>query len=102
MLEGSLRSRTLHILPHTIGEGIEIGQALLKDGINLRIVDACVLVDEEIAKARHVQKRRQHAVGYDVRLDKNAKDVLVVSRIAQPLQRDDASPNIQTDLDSDL
>lgn len=70
--------------------------------MNNRIVNARVIVDDEVAEAGHVKQDRRELSGNDSGIMQDSKDRLVVVRNRQFLDGDDAPSNIEADLDAHL
>ena len=81
---------------------IEITQTLLQDGVHNPIVDARVVVDDQVPEPGHPDEIRQQLRGNDVFLAQHDEDVLVIVRCAKTLLGDDVLPDIETGLHSQL
>jgi hypothetical protein len=66
------------------------------------VVDFNVFVNEHVAEPGHIPEIRQRFGGYYPVINQDNEGILVIVRVSEPLQRDDASTDIETSLDTQM
>ncbi len=83
-------------------ERVEIGKAMPEDRVHFRIIDASIVMDDQITKTGHIQHGREEVLRQHTLFGQNAKDVLVVVGVAESTHTDQASAYIQAHLNGHL